>query len=390
MSDLDWTTESLEIERASYSVAEFVEWMEHKRIILSPDFQRGEVWRPAAKSFLIDTILRGYPIPPIHIRFKLDGGRVMREVIDGQQRLASVIQFYNGEFALAKGTAAGGAAAPPWSGLRYSQLDQDLQERFLSYTFRCEVYRGSISDAVVQEIFSRINIHSVPLSDQELRNGRYFGEFKQAVYSLAKEYNAFWKATGLFSIQGLARMLADQFVSEVLIVQLAGMQDKKSSINSFYTRYDSVWDARFEHEQRFRTTMEVIRGIAGETIKQSKFRRVPLFYTLYCVVYHRLYGIENQRVPEGLPPMPVTPKSPFSDVRAAALRNSLEVLSDVLVSGDDEESQPSTEAAGGEEASTIESIVENFIVGSSQQTDNIRPRMNRFYSLWEHAGLSER
>ncbi|WP_229404723.1 DUF262 domain-containing protein [Micromonospora sp. NBRC 110038] len=394
MSDVDWAPEVIDIERASYSVAEFIEWFEQQRIVLSPDFQRGEVWRSPAKSFLIDTILRGYPIPPIHMRFKLDRGKVMREVIDGQQRLTAVIQFYNGTFALPKGAAASGSATAPWAGLKYSQLPNELQERFLTYTFRCEVYRGSISDNLVQEIFSRINIHSVPLSDQELRNGKYFGEFKQAAYSLAKEYNEFWKAASLFSTQALARMLADQFVSEVLIMQLAGMQDKKSSINSFYARYDSNWDERLEHERRFRRTMETIRSVAGETIKQSKFRRVPLFYTLYAVVYHRLYGLENQRIPENMAALPPTPREPLSDERSNALRNSIEVLSDVLGKNDDDES--SSDAASDapadhrEDTQGGDAVIENFIVASSQQTDNIRPRLTRFHSLWEHAGLSDR
>ncbi|RAO54400.1 DUF262 domain-containing protein [Micromonospora saelicesensis] len=395
MSDEDWTPEVIDIERASYSVAEFIEWFEQGRIILSPDFQRGEVWRNPAKAFLIDTILRGYPVPPIHMRFRLDRGKVMREVIDGQQRLTSVIQFYNGPLALPKGTAAAGSATAPWAGLKYSQLPDELQERFLTYTFRCEVYRGSISDNLVQEIFSRINIHSVPLSDQELRNGRYFGEFKQAAYSLAKDYNEFWKASGLFSIQARARMLAAQFVSEVLIMQMAGMQDKKSSIDSFYARYDSNWDERLEHEKRFRQTMETIRSLAGETIKQSKFRRVPLFYTLYAVVYHRLYGIDNQRIPDNFPALPATPLLPLSRERSEALRNSIEVLSDVLGKNDDDD-DPGSDTASDSAADNAQgsgggdAVIENFIVASSQQTDNIRPRLTRFHSLWKHAGLSER
>ena len=55
----------------SYSIADFLEWQKNNLLELSPDFQRRPVWSQNAKSFLIDTILRGKPIPKILITLKL-------------------------------------------------------------------------------------------------------------------------------------------------------------------------------------------------------------------------------------------------------------------------------------------------------------------------------
>src|SRR5690242_17497674 len=83
-----------------YPISDILEWEVSKKLVLTPKFQRRSVWIPKAKSFLIDTILRGMPIPPIFIRLRVDPirQRSIREVIDGQQRLKTVLDFVGGGF----------------------------------------------------------------------------------------------------------------------------------------------------------------------------------------------------------------------------------------------------------------------------------------------------
>src|SRR5207245_8235487 len=79
----------------SYRIADFVQWNNRDELRLSPQFQRRPVWLPKARSYLIDTIIRGLPVPPIYVRELIDARsqRVTREVIDGQQRLRAVLDF---------------------------------------------------------------------------------------------------------------------------------------------------------------------------------------------------------------------------------------------------------------------------------------------------------
>ena len=87
-----------------YSVNDFLSWHERQELVLQPKFQRRDVWSPKAKSHLIDTILRGLPIPIIFIRQDVDPQkrRTIREVVDGQQRLRSVISYSKDEFPVLK------------------------------------------------------------------------------------------------------------------------------------------------------------------------------------------------------------------------------------------------------------------------------------------------
>jgi len=56
----------------SISVNDFVRWNDERTLLLSPKFQRRRVWPPKARAFLIDTILRGLPIPKLYMRQLLD------------------------------------------------------------------------------------------------------------------------------------------------------------------------------------------------------------------------------------------------------------------------------------------------------------------------------
>lgn len=67
-------------------------------IDLQPDFQRGEVWSQAKKQRLVDSVLRDWHVPPIHVIEDVQSRK--QEVLDGQQRLVAIRDFVDGEFAL--------------------------------------------------------------------------------------------------------------------------------------------------------------------------------------------------------------------------------------------------------------------------------------------------
>lgn len=216
-------------DRSSFTTLDFLGWDQTGTLSLSPKFQRREVWSTSAQTYFIDTLLKGYPVPPLYLRKTQnpDKTKIIRDVIDGQQRLRAVLGYVKGRFPLAKSVSD---EAP---NLRFDQLSEDQQDRIRNYSFTCETF-SSISDEEVLEVFARINTRSVKLNAQELRNGRFFGEFKRAAYRLAHEHLPFWRDNRIFTEGRIARMAEVELVSELLIVELDGLQDKKSSIDSFY------------------------------------------------------------------------------------------------------------------------------------------------------------
>ncbi len=175
-------------DRSSYTALDFREWNESGTLVVSPKFQRRSVWTIPQRSYLIDTVLRGLPVPPIYLRVRQsdDKKRTIREVIDGQQRILAILEFLAGSYRLSRTLDA------DYAGKHYDQLAPADQEQLANYSFICESFAG-IDDGKILEIFSRLNTNSVALAGQELRNGKFFGLFKQSVYSLAYEHVEFWR-----------------------------------------------------------------------------------------------------------------------------------------------------------------------------------------------------
>jgi hypothetical protein len=341
--------------RAEYTPLDFAQWKASNSLSLTPKFQRRGVWKPAARSFFVDSLLRGMPVPPIYLREmqspKRD--RVIREVVDGQQRIAAVLDFMEGKYRLAK------TLTDSWAGKPFNALTTDEQDRVTTYAFSVEVFHG-IADLEVLEIFSRLNTYSVSLNKQELRNGRFFGRFKQSVYTLAYEHLEFWRRHRIFTEQNIARMLEAEFVSEVFIAFLAGQQDKKTSIESFYDKYDEEFPEQVRVEKRFREAVDEIGVALGDALADTIFRRPPILYTLCGVLYHRQHGLPGVPLP--------TPKKRLSQQERVALREAVESLSARADSARTGEETPSRYAG--------------FVQACLQQTDNIRPRETRFRVLY--------
>lgn len=346
--------------RASYTAAEFLDWTSSKALVLSPKFQRRGVWQPAARSFFIDTLLRSMPVPPVYLRMSQSPqkDKVVREVIDGQQRISAVIAYLRDEYALS------GVSASAWKGKKFSQLENDEQTQIRDYAFSAEVF-SSLTDAEVLEIFSRLNTYAVRLNDQELRNGKFFGLFKQTVYRLALEHLEFWRLHGIFSERSIARMEEAELVSELLIAGIAGLQDKKKSIDTYYSKFDETFAGKDVAVSRFKAVLSQIAELAPAPLKETEFNRRPLFYTLYTVIYHRMYGLPGETLQ--------SPKSgSLSNKERERIVSAIVKLSEAI-------------AEFGEDGAEHDEYTASFIAASLRQTDNLGPRRARFEGLYNLA-----
>lgn len=346
-------------ERSTYTPIDFAEWKSTGKLVLSPKFQRRGVWSTPARSYLIDTLLLGMPVPPIHLRVVQDRDtkQMIREVIDGQQRISAVLDFMDDKYALSKNVES------PVTGKRFSDLGDEHQQKIDQYPFICEVFYG-IGDDEVLQIFARLNIHSVKLNAQELRNGKFFGPFKRCAYELALEHLEFWREQRIFTERGIARMGEVELTSELMILQLDGLQDKKNTISDFYETYDEEFATREQVEKRFRSVIDVITESVGEFLAETQFRRPPIFYSLFGAVYHRMWGVPKEALP--------TPKKArFSSTERESLAAAVRKLSEYVSDAKADESVPSQ--------------YEKFVAACLRQTDNIRPRRARLEAVYRES-----
>lgn len=150
------------------------------KLILNPEFQRKykwdkEGWGRASK--FIESCLMRIPLPSCYFA---EDDQARHIVIDGVQRLTTVLRFFQDEFAL-----EGMTTFRELEGKRFSELG-DLRAELEASTIRCIVLRKSNSKPIVREIFSRLNQGAVSLSDQEIRHALFPGAFDDLLAELAQ------------------------------------------------------------------------------------------------------------------------------------------------------------------------------------------------------------
>ena len=149
------------------------------KLVLDPDFQRKYKWDKNGwerSSKFIESCLMRIPLPSCYFA-EYDDGRHM--VIDGVQRLTSILLFFQDKYPL-----EGLSAFKELEGKKFSQIG-DYKSELESTTIRCIILRKENPKPLIREIFSRLNQGAVKLSDQEVRHAIYPGNFDNLLSELA-------------------------------------------------------------------------------------------------------------------------------------------------------------------------------------------------------------
>ncbi|WP_426174893.1 DUF262 domain-containing protein [Massilia sp. TWR1-2-2] len=295
----------------AYNISDFLEWHQTGLLELSPKFQRRSVWTEKAKSYLVDTVLRGKPIPKILITQTLNVGRNIRTVVDGQQRIRAILGFINGDFKVSR------AHNKEFASLSFSELPEDIQSDFLKYEIGVDMLFDLTFEDIL-DIFARLNTYSVKLNPQELLNAQYLGYFKQASYSLGFKYVNYLIESGVLSEKEVTRMAEAELSSDLLGALIEGIQSKKS-ISNLYKKYDDDEQVCGDAESAFDVVMTVMGTIySANDLMQTNYHRVHFFYTLFTSIAHCLYGLSG---------LEATPRAPINQSNIGQIRNALDEIS---------------------------------------------------------------
>jgi uncharacterized protein with ParB-like and HNH nuclease domain len=300
-----------EMTRTLYKVSDFVSWQRDRTLSLSPSFQRRPVWKPGAKSYLIDTVVRGLPIPIIFLREQstdLSTFKPVREVVDGQQRIRTVLSYVDpgclidykkdNDFFTVQGVHNEELA-----GKTFSELSSDLKLRILDYQFSVHVFPSSIDDREVLQLFARLNATGVKLTSQELRNAEYFGILKTSAYALAAEQLPRWRHWKIFTEYNIARMEEVELVSEFVLLMLKGVTGKSQvALDKLYEDKNENYAERGEVEKRFRVVMDSIEDKLESQLVFLPFNSKTLFYSLFAAFYDAHFGLKSSLTKERIKP----------------------------------------------------------------------------------------
>lgn len=245
VSATDWTTETI------------ISQLERGNISLTPRFQRRDAWSRVRKSQFIESLILGLPIPQIVLA---EQGRGKFIVLDGKQRLLSLLQFWGlGNGDKNRYSLAGLAVRRELQGQRLDDLKtnpmfRDDYDALLNQTIRTVVIKNWPNYDFLHLVFLRLNTGSVKLSPQELRQAILPGDFTDYVDDAALRSVALRTLLKLREpdyrmrdVELLARFLAFRF----FLPEYGGRM--KSFLDETFARLNGDW--------------EVVEGRVGQAIE---------------------------------------------------------------------------------------------------------------------------
>ncbi|MEE4137857.1 DUF262 domain-containing protein [Pseudomonas viridiflava] len=239
---------------------------------MKPPFQRNPVWTHPQKSYLIDSILNGYPVPEIYMQeFVDEAGNEKHIIIDGQQRTRACLEFIEGGFSIKEDES------PTWGGMTFDDLSAEDKRKIFGYTFIVRLL-PDMSDGDIRGIFQRLNKNVVALNSQELRQATYWGPFLQTMQELSNY--GFWNTTGIFTPVNVRRMMDIEYVSELAIAVLHGHQNKKESIDKYYQEYEVEFEQKDELVSIFQSVIFELEQLLPD-IKTTRWKKKTDFYSLF-------------------------------------------------------------------------------------------------------------
>lgn len=226
----------LQIRHEQLTIADLMNRHEKKELNLSPTFQRKSVWRDRDRTLLIESLLRGFPIPAIFLYQRNDAGRLCYDVIDGKQRLETILRFM-GSMRTAFTVKAGLPGFDSVQQINATSLKRNkshvtlIRPELLKYRIPVVQVNGELGDIV--ELFVRINSTGKPLTPQEKRNAKYSGsDLLQAATALANKLEPKFDALAVFNAAQKSRMKHVEFCAEIILSLHQGdVLNKKAAVD---------------------------------------------------------------------------------------------------------------------------------------------------------------
>lgn len=248
-------------------ISDLIGMIKRQDLILQPDFQRKLVWAKKHKESFIDTILSGYPFPEIYIAqsgIDLTTFQSQQVVVDGQQRLSSIMSYVDGEL-------------PCKSIPTYKELGDKQKAEFLNYDVVVRDLKDASPDTI-KEVFRRINLTQYKLNDIEINNAIYEGEFigtaKEVLIQLDNE------SFPIFSDNELNRMGDLNYILMIMAtIEEGGYFSGNKKTEDYIMKYDESYPNSQNMIQRLIQLFHVIKSFSLEP--DSMWYRKSNFFTLF-------------------------------------------------------------------------------------------------------------
>lgn len=286
----------------SITISNFYEQFQLKKYKMDPPYQRDmNVWNMEQKSFLLDTIFKNFPIPPIFLEQKIDPdtGITNYDVIDGKQRLTTIIGFINNEVPLPKEFGNDIYGYKVLNGLFFDEIkelaktDEEVKSiiaDFWAYSISIE-YIENPDEKIVDNIFDRLNREGSRLNAQELRKAQYYDSL---LYNDIISYRNDEFVSILTAKLNKNRLEDIGFLTEIFLMTVKEeiLDGNENSIDKIFSDISEVYDE--ELSSQVMDKFEKIKNVIKEWNLDYSQYCIEGVSHLYAVWYVALYIIKNK------------------------------------------------------------------------------------------------
>lgn len=284
---------------STLTISEFYNNYVLDRYNFEASYQRkSRVWSDDSRSFLIDSIMKNYPIPPIFLRpcVNNETGKTVYDVVDGKQRLESIIGFIKGEVSLPKYFADGFFVdeaslerATKIAGKKFEEIKiegeefSDYIKEFWTYALTVE-YIYEDNEGIVASAFDRLNRNGEPLTGQELRNAKYASS-KLLIEIKQLSEDSFWDGKNLKL--KIVRMENEEFVSELFFVVMLDriLDSSQDELDKLYEEFRDNEEMISKAKQKMLDVFSYIDALDIDFSRLKCLRKPTHFYSLFTFAW---------------------------------------------------------------------------------------------------------
>jgi uncharacterized protein with ParB-like and HNH nuclease domain len=283
----------LSTDRLDMSFGEIMSMYERGEVIIKPAFQRYFRWDEEQRTRFIESILLGIPIPPIFVAENGDG---IWELVDGLQRISTILSF----FGVIRSNDSGIKDKNKWKleeGDRISALE-GLDCDTLPLKFRLNIKRATCRIEIIRwnsnydmrfELFNRLNTGGSPLTPQEIRNCIY--------RDISSKFNDFLKKLAelpeFLATVALSEAQTEQLYNEELVLRFVSLYEKHSrdietSIEQHMTLFmkSALETKNFNYEKYeliFTRTFKILAPLGKEIFRQQDKKFATALYDVITI-----------------------------------------------------------------------------------------------------------
>ena len=306
---------------APQDVSWFLDLAERDRLDLEPPYQRRSVWSINDRRYFLSTIFNNFPTPALFLHRTMENGRALYHVVDGKQRLETILSFAKNEFPLADDFGD-----ERLDKKRFKDLNEDMKNIFWNYQLIVEQLTSS-DITYIREVFDRVNRNTRKLSRQEIRHARFEGWFADRVDAEAEAEGTIWRHFNIVTAARARRMADSQFIAEMLILTIGQEINgfDQDNIDDYYSMYDdptsSVPDFDMQvFEEKFASTKAYLTSMVdAQPEVASNSKTVTHFYSLWA-----LLTLEAEDLPD-----PAVFSEKYKDFMESVVSLNLDSIGDV-------------------------------------------------------------